>query len=354
MYKLVLTLIYLGLLSISSTNVAQNKTKQKKPKDPEAPQLGSLFKTDQVLAFDLYANFKAIKNDRGEKTSKHSAQVRLVNRSEKPITIPLTLKVRGNFRKATENCSFPPLLMDFDKKAKNKAAFKSQNKLKLVTHCSSNKFNEREYLVYKLYNIISKQSFRARPAKINYIDSSSQKTENYAAFLIEDVEDLAYRKKMKLLDNVRLQHRLIDSTNMATVALFEYLIGNTDWSVGYLHNTEVFLKDSTTYLVVPYDFDHSGLVNANYARPHPELGISSVRERLYRSINFSNNTYQKVFANFQAKKPEIIKLYTESKLIDESYRKYALNYIESFYKELDKPKKLIESFQEATKGSTIY
>jgi hypothetical protein len=333
-------IVLLASIICSNILLAQNKTKTKKEKDPDEPQLGALFKSKEILNFDLLADFKKIKNDRGENTSKHKATVRLVNRSAKTVNIPITLKVRGKFRKATENCSFPPLLMDFDKKADHKAAFKSQNKLKLVTHCSSKSYNEREYLVYELYNIISDESFKARPAQINYIDSSNNKTETYSAFLLEDAEDLGIRKNLKLLDNVRMQHRLIDTTNMAKLALFQFMIGNTDWSLPYMHNIEVYQKDSTTFYAIPYDFDHSGLVNANYANPNPELGITNVRERLYRSISFPKSTLDTVFEHYSTKKAEIIKLYAENKTIDDSYRKYAISYIESFYKELDKPQRL--------------
>ena len=61
------------------------------------------------------------------------------------------------------------------------------------------------------------------------------------------------------------------------------MIGNTDWSMAYQHNTEMFF-DGKRMIAVPYDFDHSGLVNAFYAKPNPMLKISSVTERVYRGL----------------------------------------------------------------------
>ena len=48
--------------------------------------------------------------------------------------------------------------------------------------------------------------------------------------------------------------------------MFSYMIGNTDWSMAYQHNTEMFFNGKINSS--PYDFDHSGLVNAYYAKPN--------------------------------------------------------------------------------------
>ena len=72
---------------------------------------------------------------------------------------------------------------------------------------------------------------------------------------------------------------------MTTVALFEYMIGNTDWAVTVSHNTRLMLsKDDTLSkpYVVPYDFDYSGLVNTYYSIPDEKLEIETVTQRVYR------------------------------------------------------------------------
>ena len=61
------------------------------------------------------------------------------------------------------------------------------------------------------------------------------------------------------------------------------MIGNTDWSMAYQHNTEMFFNGKKL-VAIPYDFDHSGLVNAFYAKPNPMLKISKVTERVYRGL----------------------------------------------------------------------
>ena len=43
---------------------------------------------------------------------------------------------------------------------------------------------------------------------------------------------------------------------------FEYMIGNTDWSVEYLQNIKLATVDSNSApITIPYDFDHAGIVN---------------------------------------------------------------------------------------------
>ena len=74
---------------------------------------------------------------------------------------------------------------------------------------------------------------------------------------------------------------------MATLAVFEYLIGNTDWSVPYQHNIRLLTVPAIKNPVpVPYDFDQAGLVEAFYALPSENIGVASVRERVYRSIAY--------------------------------------------------------------------
>ena len=75
----------------------------------------------------------------------------------------------------------------------------------------------------------------------------------------------------------------VSDSSAINFALFSYMIGNTDWSMAYQHNTEMFFNGKKL-VAIPYDFDHSGLVNAYYAKPNPMLKISKVTERVYRGL----------------------------------------------------------------------
>jgi hypothetical protein len=295
-------------------------------------RFGVLFKTQDTLHFDITANLKPLLRDRGLRPNYHLGLVSYKTTKAKKVDLPIKIRVRGNFRKANENCNFPPLLLNFDKKNKGNSVFNTQNQLKLVTHCISRNNIIKEQLIYRIYNLFTNRSFRTRLSKVTYIDSASKRNpESKLGFLLEDELILAKRIGAKPFTKVRLRHEMMDTLAMATISVFEFMIGNTDWSVPYLHNIKAFNKKNSLPIPIPYDFDHSGLVNASYAQPAPALNLSSVKERLYRGINYPKPIFDKVFAKFIALKPQIFELYNGNPGLDNSYKKYAVNYITEFY-----------------------
>ena len=112
------------------------------------------------------------------------------------------------------------------------------------------------------------------------------------AFLIEDDNKIAKRHDIKKFPKRRVSPLIVTDSSAINFAMFSYMIGNTDWSMAYQHNTEMFFNGKKL-IAIPYDFDHSGLVNAYYAKPNPMLKISSVTERVYRGLC---NRDQEVFS----------------------------------------------------------
>ncbi|HEY2726089.1 MAG TPA: hypothetical protein VGI61_02870, partial [Parafilimonas sp.] len=163
---------FLVLMIFNSNNISAQK---------ENKLASSLFIKDEALPLKLYANFRSVQKDRGKTTSYHAALLRYKNDDSIEISIPVKIKVRGNFRKDKSNCSFPPLLLNFPKHYDDSAGlFMNQKNLKLVTQCINDDYVVREWLVYKLYNLITEKSFRARLVRVDYVDSSSKlKTETH-------------------------------------------------------------------------------------------------------------------------------------------------------------------------------
>ncbi|HAK76261.1 MAG TPA: hypothetical protein DCM71_04985 [Runella sp.] len=301
---------------------------------------GPLFKNDDVIKLRIVTNIKALQKDRGASPSNHWAELYYARKKKGDLKIPIKLKVRGNFRKAAKNCIFPPLLLDLPQKKDKNSIFERQNRLKLVTHCQSEEYIFNEYLVYRMYNLITNYSFRARIAQVTYEDSAGlQKPVISYAFLLEDEDDMAKRNKAKDYTIKQIPMPRIDSLQMATVAVFEYMIGNTDWSVPYLHNIKLLAPKGGKYPIpVPYDFDHSGIVEAKYAQPAEQLELASVRERLYRGLTYPPALLQQVFARFKAAKPEIYALYQNNPHLKPGYVKRTLRYLDDFYSIIDNPK----------------
>ena len=102
----------------------------------------------------------------------------------------------------------------------------------------------------------------------------------------------------------------LEPRTAAIMGLFQYMIGNTDYSVPVLHNVELMARDTSVYPIA-YDFDFSGAVNARYATVDPSLSIRRVRDRLYRGYCVPSDAYAPAFALFKAKRDSIYALYRD-------------------------------------------
>ena len=194
--------------------------------------------------------------------------------------------------------------------------------------------------------MLTDYSFRVRLVKIEYINTYKKtKPINSYAFFIEPVEMLGERTKSTPVDAVNLNQKHIIPEMMDRVAIFFYMIGNTDWSVPNQHNCKVLspmeFTGSGLGAIVPYDFDYSGLVDADYAVPHEDLGIESVRDRLYLGICRSEDVYINALREFSDKKDQFYKVINEFTLLSEKERKTMTRYLDSFYAGFDKRNSIV-------------
>ncbi|MDB5243631.1 MAG: hypothetical protein JWP57_4256, partial [Spirosoma sp.] len=173
------------------------------------------------------------------------------------------------------------------------------------------------------------------------------------AFLLEDESDVAKRNRAKVSNQKQITMRYTDSLRTATVAVFEYMIGNTDWSVPYLHNIRLFDTGGSRLQPVPYDFDHAGIVEASYARPAEQLGIQSVRQRLYRGIPYPVAMFQQVFDQFNKLKPQFYALYTNETRLSPAYVKRTLKYLDDFYATINKPASVRSEFLKGDQSGIV-
>ncbi|HEX6191267.1 MAG TPA: hypothetical protein VFZ42_02840 [Chitinophagaceae bacterium] len=251
----------------------------------------------------------------------------------------IRINTRGKFR--LENCNMPPLMLNF--KNTSSPRLRPLGKLKLVVGCGATNEDEqliiKEYLAYKMYNMLTEKSFRVRLVKINYEDTRGKiKPYTQFGFLLEDVDDMARRNKCKEIQDIAIQTESTDRKQMTLVALFEYMIGNTDWSVPAFHNIKLIQtqKDPKAVpIAVPYDLNHTGFVNAAYAVPPEELGIESVKDRLYRGFPRSMEELQETIAIFNSKKKDIYELINNCAWLSKASRKESINYLDGFYKTID-------------------
>ncbi len=247
------------------------------------------------------------------------------------------VQARGNSRRQEFICDFPPLWVRFPSEGLEQSPFEGQERLKLVTHCRNwenfQQYTLKEYLAYRLYQLFTQNSFRVRLARIRYVDAGGRKKpfERWG-FFIEDVDALADRRSSRELNAEEFARYPEVGRQILVTALFQYMIGNSDWGLPKLHNVKAILREGAQEpVVVPYDFDWSGFVHAPYATPHPSLGIASVRQRIYQGFCHSEEEWAFAVGYFLGKREEVLGLVRDCDLLRKPVRKDALHYLESFF-----------------------
>jgi hypothetical protein len=307
-----------------------------------------LFETDDVFEITLSGNMRQVLNDRGKFSEFHPMLVSYLNSDSSRISLPTDIRTRGHFRKLKENCFYPPLLISFTKDEQLRSSvFKDQDKLKLVMPCQGDEYVIHEWLAYKIYNLVTPNSFRVHLVKVKLDDTKNKKTTSpFYGMLLEEHQQMARRTGTVAL-NQKMKPEQTREDAFLTMAVFEYLIGNTDWSVQYLQNIKLLAADSTAApATVPYDFDLAGIVNSPYAKPAEELLMNSVRERRYRGYCVRDmKKFDSVISLFNGLKKEIYNIYTNCPLIDAKYVKSTLKYLDEFYATINDPAALQKEFQ---------
>ncbi len=307
-----------------------------------------LFESNDVLNIKLAGELRDLFNDRGDNAKYHDITLSYLDKDGKEISIPARSKTRGNFRRKLGDCTYPPIWLDFsENKNQPPSLFSEQIKLKLVMPCRGDDLVVREYLLYKIYNLVTEKSFRVRLVKVETDDTKRQKkVQPFFGMLLEEDKQMAKRNHSVLVKRPMLRMQNAEPDAFLKMAVFEYLIGNTDWSVEYQQNIRLLAKDSLSVPTpVPYDFDHTGLVDAPYAQPAEELQMRSVRERRYRGYCIKDmKEFAPVVAFYNDLKRDIYALYTNCALIDAKYLKSTLQYLDEFYNTINNPKKLQEEF----------
>ena len=286
-----------------------------------------------TLTFDVRELMKSKNNPKY-----NDAILTLETNSGNYLSQGIKIKARGEMRRSY--CSFPPIMLKFKDGDSETAQIQGKGTLKLVTPChQSVKYENyvfREYLVYKLFNLVTPYSFKTRLVRINYIDVNKP-SQNYTAFgfLIENADELAERNQAVLLDTKYATQKQMLPGDMARVALFNYMIGNTDWSVPAQHNTKILKSmamPSEKGIPVAYDFDFSGFVNASYAAPNEELPIKTVNDRYYLGFCYSKEEIEPIIEEFGERKELFLNTINNFEYLSVGTRKQLASYINSFYK----------------------
>lgn len=322
-----------------------------------------LFTSSDLLRFTLEAPFSKIYRDRNKEKLYPDATLTFEDETGEQFALPVQLQVRGNSRLARKTCRYAPLRIHFDKASIKDILFVKQRKLKLVILCKQNRtygdYLIQEYLIYRMFNILTDSSFKVRLAEVTYLETGgSKKPRTSYAFFIEDKKRLGKRLGLKTIHGNKIPYALLDPVQVSLVTLFQFMVGNTDYSVtkgegdeDCCHNAKLLGKEGQGHTPVPYDFDFSGLISARYAVPSEGVSIQNVKTRLYRGFCKSDTIGMvSARATIQTHKEALYTLFNTDSLLSDRARKKSLSYLDSYYKISESDKKFTKSITKKCRG----
>jgi hypothetical protein len=319
-----------------------------------------LFQTDEPLPFSLKADFKAINEDRDPASTKTHPGILSVQQGGSTLAIPVELRPRGVLRRQPRICDQEPLRIDFPRDERPKllnTPFEGLKDVKLVLHCRDTdeyeQFVLREYLTYKALTLVTPRSLRARLGRGTYVDQQKGRTLAMRyAFFLETEEDVARRMGGRVAPLAGTRFVDQDRETLILMSLFQFMIGNTDYSLLGPHNLFLVETPSNTLYPVPHDFDVTGIVNPPYAVPDRHLGIQSLTERLYRGPCTTEAELEPLVARFRARKAGILRLFENQKGLTTASVDAVRDFLGDFFSLIDSPgrvkRKLIDTCNKET------
>jgi hypothetical protein len=306
----------------------------------------SFFQNEDPLSMQLKFSTKDIKKKTNDST--YITSILLIQNKE-PSWDSLKIKLRARGKDRRQNCYFAPLKLKLKKKATKGTMFEGTTKLKLVLPCllqkDKNDLVLKEYMAYKLYEIISPYHFRTRLANIEFVEERRSRIKKYnlKAILIEDIDKVAQRHNGRAMPrNVHPLHQ--DDLTSLQNSFFQYLIGNTDFSTRGRHNQKLLYTDNK-YVSIPYDFDMSGLVNAPYAgisgMENMKVSITAVTQRVYKGYKRDYDILQKVRVQYITSKDGIFAVMDSLKQYFQNPMLFleAKDFVDDFYEIMESDKK---------------
>lgn len=264
-----------------------------------------VFSEEDILPIKMSYSIKDIRRETNDSTYIDS-QIEYQVKDNTWETLTVELRKRGNNR--LKNCFFPPLKVKVKKSNVKNTLFEGHKNFKIVLPCLLEKDNNdnvvKEYLVYKLFEVVSPYHFKARLLSIEFEDIRGGNNKSYElkGILTEDDKHVAKRFDGKVYE--RPMHPL-NQEPLSSVrnAFFQFMIGNTDFSTAYQHNIKVIYINKEM-IPIPFDFDMSGFINTSYAAA--SIHVNSVTERKYRGFVRDKKLFEQVRQEFIDNKEKLL------------------------------------------------
>lgn len=287
------------------------------------------YKEDQTLDIVLFTDMARLVTNKNTNDFQ-AANISYTDASGAQQEWAIRIRPRGKYRRRV--CDIPPIKIKFPKEKLLEQGYARHNDLKLVTHCLDEEGDDelvlREYLVYRMFQFLTPLSYRVQLVRITYIDGQTGSRTQRMGILMEDSDEMAERHQRQICEACYgLPVSRFDEENSSMVHLFQYMIGNGDWSLRMKHNVKMLRSESrgaATVFVVPYDFDFATMVDAPYAK--------------MKEVTFPPSSPGTTAAagQFQKKKNELLGLVSSFEALHPRTRKKVLRQIDAFYNELEK------------------
>ena len=310
-----------------------------------------LFASQETLEVEVEGPFAMIARERSDE-EETGGKFRFIADDGTTVELDVLIRARGNWRRNPDICKFPPLRLNFKKSQTDDTLFNKQDKLKLVTHCRNNsdRYNQAvisEYLAYRAFNVLTDYSYRVRLLKMKYVFTDRETELETYGILIEHDDRLGKRINGEPVEVERVALSTIRSDDLNLASVFQYFVGNTDFSPKATapdeeccHNQALFTSEDGPYYTIPYDFDQTGIVDAKHAAPNPRFGIRNVRVRVYRGRCENNDHLEVTFQRFRDHRDDFEALINNQFELNSETQDNLLEYVESFYDTIDNPKRV--------------
>lgn len=246
---------------------------------------------------------------------------------------------KGKFRR--RKAEVPPLKIKFPKKTLLADGLDTLNEIKLILPCYDSRDGDellvKEYLIYKMFEHLTQNCVKARLIQVELRDSHVEKTRKaMLGILVEDNEETAARLNGVEVEQYGMPMDSMQLQQAALVAMFQYMIGNTDWDIAMLRNVRLIRpRQAGGVLIMPYDFDFSGLVGAPYASPASESGLQTVLDRFLMANGIPREDLRRAAQTLAAAKDDLYDI-CHSKYLTRSTSNSLKSYLDTFFDSIDK------------------
>jgi len=268
------------------------------------------------------------------------------------VAMRCEVRIRPRGKSRLKYCTTPPLKIDFTKSGLQSTSLRQLEKVKLVTRCRADYWFEpyvlKEYLVYKLHNLITPLSYRARLAEILFVDTGNngEQWSNYG-FILEETDAVGRREGLEEVEKPTDMVSKLNPDHALQLSMFQYMVGNTDWHLSIGHNMKYYKdpeSDAHQLWAIPYDFDLTGMVKAVYAAPRGDLGQKNVKDRKFIGNTPTEDRLQKVILHFKSRKEELYQVVEAFEYLKKKDKKEIIQYLDDFFETVNNPEKVRECF----------